>query len=95
MRLKFVTNIAAPAPAQAAGSEEEKKEEAPKGREVKVDIQILKVNDHKYCVKFAYKDPVTKLDLQASPDLVRHFMSIRDSTELRMFCDTTFDEVCQ
>ena len=41
LRLKFITTIAAPAPAQAAGSEEEKKEEAPKGREVKVDIQIL------------------------------------------------------
>lgn len=94
LRLKFTTTIAPPASPEAAGSEEEKKE-APNGRMVKVDVQVLKVNDNKHCVKFSYKDPEKKLDLQASPDLVRHFMGIRDSKELRMFCDTTFDEVCQ
>ena len=93
VRLKYTTSIAPQT--QAPATEEENKAEAPPSREVKVDVQVLKVNDHKSCVKFSYKDPNTKLDLPASPDLVRHFMQIRDSKELRMFCDTTFDEACQ
>lgn len=88
LRLKFTTTIA---PA-AKKENEENKEEAP-GRNVHVDVQILKVSDSKSCVKFSYKDPETKHSLQATTDLVRHFMSIRDQKDLRMFCDTTFDEV--
>ena len=57
-----------------------------------VDVQILKVNENKHCVKFAYKHPEKKTDLGNSNEIIKHFMSIRNAESLRMFCDTTFDE---
>lgn len=86
LRLKFETQLAA---AAAADGEESKEAE---GRSVKVDIQILKVNDSKCCVKFSYKDPSSKGYLNEQSEAISHFMSVRDAPSLRMFCDTTFDE---
>ena len=85
LKLAFTTQIGA----ASAGAEESKEAEV---REVKCDIQVLKVNDNKSCVKFSYKDPVKKVDLNTSPDIINHFMSIRNEESLRMFCDTTYDE---
>ena len=79
LRLKFETRFG-PTPA----------EESKEGKPVKVNIQVLKVNDDKHCVKFSYRDPATKRDI-SGPDAIKHFMSLRDCTELRMFCDTTFE----
>ncbi len=90
MRLTFNTTIGGPV--------EESKEEAAaaqsQGKNVKVSIEILKVNDNKHCVKFTYKDPATKVDLNGNtnPEIIKHFLSIRDEENLRIFCDTTFDE---
>lgn len=53
---------------------------------------MLRVNDDKSCVKFSYRDPETKVDLSSSNDIISHFMGIRNAEELRMFCDTTYDE---
>ncbi len=74
----------------AASAEESKTEEAP--RKVKVVISILKVNENKNCVKFAYTDPTTKADLNKMHTIVQHFIKIRDAEPLRIFCDTTFEE---
>lgn len=60
--------------------------------DVLVDIQILRVNEQKSCVKFTYKDPQTKKDINKKPELLNHFVSIRDCEKLSMFNDTTFDE---
>lgn len=93
LRLQFNTVL--------GGSNEESKAEENKaaasesqGKEVKVSIQILKVNDNKHCVKFTYKDPVTKVDLNGNknPEIIKHFWQLRDAEELRIFCDTTYDE---
>lgn len=82
LRLKFTTNL----PSQS----EESKEEQP----VKVDIQVLSVDDHKNCVKFSYRDVNSKQDVSSNA-AIQHFMSIRDAPALRMFCDTTFDAQAQ
>lgn len=79
LRLKFETSFAAP-------PTEESKED----KKCKVDIQVLKVNENKNCVKFSYRDLATKLDISGA-QTIRHFLSIRDCEELRMFCDTTFE----
>lgn len=71
LKLNFTTQLA-----KAASSEEQKGEET---RDVRVDIEILKVDDNKHCVKFSYKDPATKVDLGKSRDIIQHFMSIRDA----------------
>ena len=91
LRLSFNTVLGGPA--------EESKENAAaasdvQGKEVRVSVQILKVSDNKHCVKFTYKDPKTKSDLDGntSPEIIKHFLSIRDSEELKIFVDTTFDE---
>lgn len=59
-----------------------------------MDIQILKVNDNKSCVKFSYKDPQTKVDININDNaaVFNHFRNIRDDDKLRMFNDTTYDE---
>lgn len=54
LRLKFNTTIAAEVP-DADGEEEESKAAEP-DQEVKVDIQVLQVSEHKYAVKFSYRD---------------------------------------
>lgn len=61
-------------------------------QDVKVDIQILSVSENKSCVKFSYKDSSTKVDVSNNRDIINHFMGIRDAEELRMFCDSTFEE---
>lgn len=53
--------------------------------------EVLHVSEHKNCVKFSYRDPVTKLDITGT-QAIQHFMSIRDAENLRMFCDTTYDD---
>lgn len=84
LRLKFETQMGA-----RAETEETKAQE---GRPVKVDIQVLRVNDYKCCAKFSYKDPSTKIDVNEQSEAISHFMSVRDAPSLRMFCDTTFNE---
>jgi hypothetical protein len=79
LRLNFTTNL--------GNSAEESKE----GQEVKVVAEVLSVNQHKNCVKFSYRDPVTKVDVTGA-QAIQHFMSIRDAENLRMFCDTTYDD---
>lgn len=54
LRLSFNTVLGGPA--------EESKENAAaasetQGREVRVGVQILQVNENKHCVKFTYRDP--------------------------------------
>lgn len=56
LRLKFETSVNPPAQA-------EESKEAPPATNFKVDIQVLKVNENKSCVKFTYKDPVTKREI--------------------------------
>ena len=85
LKLNFTSQIGT----AASGAEESKEAEV---RDVKCQITVLKVNDNKSCVKFSYKDPATKVDLNTSPDIINHFMSIRNEESLRMFCDTTYDE---
>ena len=87
LRLKFTHKIGGN-PAGAEGEESKTSE----GRDMNVDIQILHVSDNKHCVKFSYKDPATKVDISNNPDIINHFMSIRDNTALAMFNDTTYDE---
>ena len=82
MCLKFNIN--------AGSTSEESKTE----QEIQVRIEVLNVNERKNCVKFSYRDPVNKLDCPR-PEAIRHFMSIRDAEDLRMFCDTTFDDESQ
>lgn len=79
LRLEFNIN--------AGAADEESKTE----QEMTVRIEVLSVNERKNCVKFSYRDPVTKVDCPR-PEAIRHFMSIRDAESLRMFCDTTFDD---
>ena len=54
----------------------------------------MKVNENKWCVKFAYKDPQKKVDININdnPAVFNHFRSIRDDESLKMFNDTTYDE---
>lgn len=89
MRLKFNTTISAPQP-----EAQEESKEAPAGRPVKVDIQVLRVNEGKCAVKFTYKDPSpeAKTHLRQTPDVVNHYLSIRNAEPLKIFCDTTFEE---
>lgn len=88
MRLKFDTTISA---GQQPVAQEESKE-APAGRNVKVDIQVLRVSEGKCAVKFTYKDPQSKNHLRQTPDIVNHYLGIRNAEPLKMFCDTTFEE---
>ena len=85
LRLNFEQRIGG----NTEGAEESKQDE---GKNVKVDIQILKVDDNKHCVKFSYKDPQTKIGVSNNLDILNHFKSIRDDETLRMFCDTTYEE---
>merc|ERR1711990_1105200 len=86
LRLKFNTTI-------AVDAEEEEGEEEVKQAEqsVKVDIQCLKVNEHKNAVKFSYRDAETKRDVSSNA-AVNHYISMRDAEALRIFNDTTYDE---
>lgn len=79
LRLKFTTNL-----------EVSPGEESKEGQQVKVDIQVLQVSEDKHCVKFSYRNPTNKRDI-SGPAAIKHFISFRDSEQLRMFCDTTFE----
>ena len=59
-----------------------------------MDIQILKLESGKHCVKFSYKDPETKVDVTINDNsaIYSHFKSLRDDERLKMFNDTTYDE---
>ena len=57
LRVKFNHRIGG---TSQAAAEESK---AAEGKDVKVDIQILKVNDNKSCVKFTYKDAASKVQI--------------------------------
>lgn len=57
---------------------------------VEVQCEILRVNAQKCCVKFSYLNPITKVDLYDSSS-VQLFLNVRNSEELRIYCDTTFD----
>lgn len=85
LRMNFIARIGS-----NASTEEESKEESSK--EVKVDVQVLKVNENKSCVKFTYKDPTQKVDVRKTQDIINHFLSFRNADKLRMFVDTTFEE---
>ena len=58
----------------------------------KVDVQILKVDENKHCVRFTYKHAETNRDINKARPVIQHFISVRDSAKLRMFNDITFDE---
>jgi len=95
LRLQFNTTLGgnkeeSNADENAAAAEESKAQ----GKDVKVSVQILKVNDNKHCVKFTYKDPQSKVILNGNtnPEIIQHFWQLRNADELRIFCDTTFDE---
>ena len=60
-------------------------------KDVRVIIQVLSVNETKWCVKFTYRDVTTKQDIRGNSPIL-HFMSVRDDAHLRMFNDTTYDE---
>lgn len=60
--------------------------------EVEVQIEVLTVSDSKNCTKFNFRDPATKVDINNAA-VIQHFMEVRDASELRMFCDTTFEEM--
>lgn len=53
-------------------------------------MEVLKVDDLKNCVKFTYRDPVTKHDIK-NADTTMHFINMRDEAKLRIFCDSTFE----
>ena len=59
LRVKFNHRIGVRSP--AAEEESKSATENQAGQDLKVDIQILMVNDNKSCVKFTYKDASTKV----------------------------------
>ena len=54
----------------------------------------MKLESGKHCVKFSYRDPETKVDVNINdnPAIYSHFLSFRDDVRLNMFNDTTYDE---
>jgi len=89
LRCNFVEKIGGTATPDEG--EESKQDE---GKDVKVDIQILRLENSKCCVKFAYRDPETKVDvtINDNPAIYSHFKGLRDNEGLKMFNDTTYDE---
>lgn len=61
------------------------------GETTKVQIEVLRVTDTKSCVKFSFRNAASKVD-KSCVGSIAHFMEVRDSAELRMFCDTTYAE---
>ena len=55
------------------------------------------LENSKNCVKFSYKDPETKVDININdnPAIFSHFRGLRDNDRLKMFNDTTYDEAQQ
>lgn len=94
LRLSFNAVLGGPGPAEESKEDAAAASESSQGKEVRVSVQILQVSENKHCVKFTYKDPKTKSDLNGNtnPEIIRHFLSIRDCENLKIFVDTTFDE---
>lgn len=78
LRVKFLTKLGVCA-------------ENPAGTDVKVDVQVLKVSDLKNCVKFSYQNALTKCDIK-NAETTLHFIRMRNESNLRIFCDATFED---
>lgn len=72
---------------EAEGDEEAKTEE----QNVKVDVQVLRVNEEKCAVKFTYRNAETKRDVKGN-STVNHFLSISNCDGLKNYNDATFEE---
>lgn len=83
LRLKYSTQI------QLEEAAEESKEAELK--DVQVVVQVYEISASKRCVSFIYRDPATKVELTQN-EMISHFLNVRNSEEIKPFCDTTYDE---